>query len=228
MLQSHKSPSIRLLLSVIASLSFPGPSSALDFYEERGGWSIVGDTSSCIMLMDYEGPGATQVSIIKWPDRDGIGIGVTNTNWTAKKNEEYEVAFVLNGVEYGGRSFGTADYPRAGFLTLMSPSFERHFAEGSSLHIYLSEQRIDQLSLAGTAVAIASVNRCIAAAKAELAADRRERERWEHLPKDPFAGRAASSADAGEANGEVDIAAPVRAAQAAHGSTDTTTSTDDQ
>ena len=66
-------------------------------------------------------------------------------------------------------------------------SFLDDFAQGTSLHVYLGEDRIDQLSLDGTAVARASMDKCLRQMRSEVAAAEREKQRFADLPKDPFA-----------------------------------------
>ncbi|WP_374786311.1 energy transducer TonB [Paenochrobactrum gallinarii] len=55
--------------------------------------------------------------------------------------------------------------------------------------VYLSSREIDKLSLSGTAAGIGLLNSCVNRVVAQLAAERREREKWEYLPKDPFASQ---------------------------------------
>lgn len=171
-----------LVIGVVSS-----PASAYDFYEERGGWEISAGDTACGMSMEYEGPGATVLTLAKFTD-DGIAISVTNYRWTAKANEKYDVSYVLNGEVWGGKdSNGHVSGSRRGFSAFFNSGFEKDFAAGASIHIYLGDQKIDQLSLEGTSIALASVNKCLRGLRAEIATEQREKARWEHLPKDPFA-----------------------------------------
>lgn len=67
-----------MIRSIIAAflLCLPAPVLGLDFYEERGGWSIVASDDGCAMSMEYEGDGQTTVLLGK--DIDGsLFISVT-------------------------------------------------------------------------------------------------------------------------------------------------------
>lgn len=162
------------------------PTAQARYEDSQSGWIIVGDEESCGMGSDFEGPGNTFLTFHKYLDGK-TGLTVSNANWSAKKDTIYPISYVLNGVKFSGgisRGSGTRD---PGFVSIMGTEFEHNFAAGHTLHIYLDDQKIDQLSLAGTSAALASVNRCLAGLRMRLAAEQRERERWAHLPKDPFA-----------------------------------------
>lgn len=176
------------LVVALTAFLFAGSSAgAADFYEKHRGWVIVAGDSGCGMTMEYEGPGATNLILLK--DIDGeIGVGVTNSNWTAEVGEKYDVSFHLNGKAYGGgAAYGYKSGYRKGFMLSLESSFEADFRKGESLWIYLGDTKIDQLSLDGTSLAFASINRCLKLVKAENDAEAREKARWADIPKDPFA-----------------------------------------
>lgn len=173
----------------VLGLALAQTAQAATFSETRGGWEIGGGDDSCYMAMEYEGPGETLLLFIKYADGQ-IGSAISNYGWSAEKGVGYPISYVLNGVEFGGaEATGTSGSGRNGFISLFQPDFETHFRRGSTLHVYLKDERIDQLSLAGTAVALDALNRCLVEVRAEIAAIKREQERWSHLPKDPFAQR---------------------------------------
>jgi TonB family protein len=139
------------------------------------------------MSSEYEGEGETTLYLLLDADRD-VFLAVTNSNWSTKEGEAYDLSYILNGVEYGGgKSIGTKLAYRPGFLTKMEADFLTHFAAGRSLHIYRGESRVDQLSLSGSAAGIGVLRRCVASVKARLDAEAREKARFAHIPKDPFA-----------------------------------------
>lgn len=182
----------RAIASVAVSILIvnSAPVLAADFFESRGGWDIGSTGDSCGMSMEFEGPGDTVVVFMKEADGD-VFLHVTNMNWSAKEGQEYDVRYLLNGKAYGGTgSLGITSSIRKGFMAKFENDFEQAFAAGDTLHVYLSEQKIDELSLAGTGAALASLNRCLSRVRARVAAEAREKARWEHLPKDPFAGGA--------------------------------------
>jgi TonB family protein len=157
---------------------------------EAGGWNIgeSGDGESCGAMMEYEGKGETNLIFLHYVN-GRIVLGATNTGWSADKEKEYDLVYVLNGKTYsGGKSFGLGErYEiRKGFVTGMEPSFEADFATGSSLQIYLGGTLVDNLSLSGTGAAVARVRQCVAHLRGIKQAAERERQRWAHIPDDPF------------------------------------------
>lgn len=162
------------------------PLSAQEFKGEFGGWEVYGGEDNCGATMEFEGPGDTSFTVLSYADGT-VAAAVTNTEWSAKKGSDYNVEFVLNERSYKGVAIGTSEYPRAGFLAALNGNFLRDFAAGSTLWILLDDKEIDRLSLAGTSSAMSAVDRCLAAVKRNIAASEREKARWAHLPKDPFA-----------------------------------------
>lgn len=160
---------------------------AVDFYEEHGGWVVGATDSSCGMTMEYEGPGATALTLLK--DTTGeIIVGVTNSNWSAEADEKYDISFLLNDTAYGGgTAVGYKNGYRNGFMLGLDRSFEEDFRKGATLWVFLGETKIDQLSLVGSNVAFQALNRCLRVVKAEKDDQAREAARWEDIPKDPFA-----------------------------------------
>ena len=182
--------SITFSLLVFAAGCLTQTAFASDFVGKRGGWEVYRSEDGCSMGMEFEGPGDTELTLLKFTDAT-FGLLITNSNWSSKEGAEYDIRYVLNGMEFsGGKARGISVSYRKGFAGFFPSSFERHLAAGDSLHIYMGEQRIDQLSLSGTTVALALVNQCLNGVRAIKAAEAREKARWEHLPKDPFAGGA--------------------------------------
>jgi TonB family protein len=168
--------------SLIAS-----PALAADFYAERSDWTILKDDHDCSMWMEYEGPGSSTLGLLK--DADGtVIVSLGNDNWSVKDQEIYDASLVLNGTVYGGA--GAVGFKRSlgGGLSLnMGDGFERDFAKGSSLHVYLGDDRIDNLSLDGTADALVAVNQCLVKVRQEIAEQKAYEARYANLPRDPFA-----------------------------------------
>jgi len=164
-----------------------------EYFGEAGDWEIHANEDSCGAVTDFEGPGETLVVLLKRTD-GRVVLEVTNLAWTAREDEKYQTAFVLNGYRYSGSAIGTKNGARSGFATSFGSDFAEDFAKGSSLHVYLGDQRIDQLSLEGTAAAVAAIERCLTKVRATAAAAERERQRYAHLPEDPFATPAGAAA----------------------------------
>jgi periplasmic protein TonB len=167
--------------------------SAADYIGEFGGWEVGRAEDGCLAQMEYEGPGATQVTVKKFVTNN-FRVLVTNYNWSARQDEAYQVTFWLNGTDYSGNVLGARGSGRSGFVAKFDNDLEGDFTKGSSLHIYLDDQQIDQLSLEGTAVAMQAVNRCLVKVRTEMTAAERERSRYAHLPTDPFASTGAGVA----------------------------------
>lgn len=177
------------IISAIAALALAAiaiPAQAGVVIQEIEGWSVIKEDGGCSIQMEYEGPGASKLTFGKTEDH-GIGVMIMNYKWSAQDGEKYETHFALDGTVYSGTAIGVSDSIWKGFLILMEDDFEQHLARGSSLHVYLGETRIDQLSLDGSAAAISAMNRCYARVMREKAAERAEKRKWEHLPEDPFA-----------------------------------------
>jgi hypothetical protein len=156
-------------------------------WPNSGGWSINQSAEDCSMADTYEGPGATMLVILAQPD-GRVVLGVTNYNWSTVEDQRYDLSFRLNGQEFGGgASIGYRDGIRRSFVAGFPGTFLDHIAAGSDLEIYNGETLVDDLSLDGTAEAVATLRRCVAIVRAEQAAAERERRRLEHIPRDPFA-----------------------------------------
>lgn len=136
--------------------------------------------------MEFDGPGATDLTLLQFVD-GRVGMLVSNYDWSAKPDEKYEITYLLNDEGYAGESVGTKIGIRNGFMGFFPPEFAFDFAKGESLHIFLGDTRVDQLSLDGTANAMKMVGRCLTVVRAEIAAAEREKARFAHIPKDPFA-----------------------------------------
>jgi protein TonB len=178
---------IKMLMAAFLLVAQPASANAANFIATRSGWDVFRDEGVCAMRMEFEGQGETQLTLLK--DAGGkIATFITNTEWTSREGEYYDVSFVLNGDHFGGgKSKGTGEDLRKGFMSMFGLDFERAFARGSSLQVYLGKERIDDLSLKGTSGALSAVNNCLAEIRAGMAVDEREKARWAYLPKDPFA-----------------------------------------
>lgn len=156
-------------------------------WPSTAGWEIAELSESCGMLMDYEGAGETQLSVIRFAD-GGAGISISNHGWSAKPGQTYDLTFYLDDQFHSGKATGlTTKSGRRGFGVLIGGEFTRDFARASSLRIYLGETLVDQLSLKGSAAALSVVDRCVSKVAARLAVEARERARLAHIPSDPFA-----------------------------------------
>jgi hypothetical protein len=160
---------------------------AAEIIGTRSGWEVFRDSKSCGMTRDYDVPGATQMTVIKYPGGD-IRIMITNTEWSAKRDKLYDISYQVNGTAYGGaKAVGTADRARKGFVSTFVAGFAEDFTKGSTLRVLLSGEEIERLSLGGSGAAMALVDQCLVRVRASLSAAEREKEERAELPKDPFA-----------------------------------------
>lgn len=176
---------LALLPALLASapvLAKPGP------YAEIGGWTIVRDSDNCAIYMEYEGPGKTELFVSEATDGQ-VFLIVLNSGWSAKEGEAYPIRIVLDDTAYASETGakGVARSYRRGFAFKMPMEFTDKLARAGDLHVWLGDQRIDQLSLKGSAAAVSSMRRCLGIVRRNLAARKAEEARWAHLPRDPFA-----------------------------------------
>jgi TonB family protein len=176
-----------MLVSVFALAA--APSKARE-WGEVGGWSIFegSDGESCGAGLEYGGKGETSLVLVEYLDGK-VGLALSNAGWSIVKGEEYELDYYLNGKAYGGgKSIGTGEpyEDRKGFVTIMDRAFVGDFAAGSSLKVYRDDVLVDSLSLTGTGAAVGRVRQCLAHLRGVKSAAERERQRWAHIPDDPF------------------------------------------
>lgn len=173
-------------LALAAALA-AGGAQARD-WPSAGGWDLGEAETACGMMMDYEGEGETTLIVLLGVDGE-VGLTLTNYNWSTEEGRVYEdFAYHLSDASYsGGKALGVkADYKK-GVVTRFSGEFLKSLAASPYLHIYRGETLVDQLSLKGSSAALAVVRRCVATVAAERAAAQREKDRFSHIPKDPFA-----------------------------------------
>lgn len=141
------------------------------------------------MSLEYEGKGETFLTVGKYLDGSALLV-VTNYGWSAKKDEKYDLRFVIDAQEFGGgKSIGVDESNgRKGFATRFGSDFFPSLAGGAGFKIYMGDTLVDSLTLKGSSAAVAMVDRCLTAMRAVNAAEEHERQRFAHIPDDPFAG----------------------------------------
>jgi TonB family protein len=174
---------------LIAS-SFIGatPATARD-WPRTAGWDIIDGDEYCALTSEFVGKGDTELTVAKYLDGHATVL-VTNYGWTARKDQKYDLTFVLGTEAFGGgASVGVGEtYGRKGFVSNFPANFIPAFAGASGFKIYLGEVLVDSLNLSGSAAALATVDRCLSAKRVIQAAEKRERQRYSHIADDPFAG----------------------------------------
>lgn len=180
-------------LVAMATAFWSSAAAAYEFYEERGGWSIVGSDENCSMYLEYEGPGETTIIVARQTDGSSV-IGITNFNWSAEPGEEYDVKFEIDDDVFPGSVRGYRSSGKSGFLINTSDEFDAAFRSGSSLRLYRDDELFDRLSLTGTTIASAAVERCLVGLRRQEAAIAREEARYADVALNPFARPPASKA----------------------------------
>lgn len=175
-----------LLAFLISVAGFTSDGYARD-WPDAGGWSIGEIDTGCVMTSKYEGAGETELSVVL--ELDGSSIVVArNANWTTKESENYSLRYLVNGFEYSGlKSMGANILGKRGFGVRLRGDFVDDFSTGTSLSIYNGETLVDSLSLMGSSAGVSVLRRCTASLKVRVDADKREKARLAHIPKNPFA-----------------------------------------
>jgi hypothetical protein len=177
---------LKILSLAVAAALAPQAANGAEIIGTSGDWEVFRDSKSCGMTRTFEVPGETEMMVIKYAGGD-IRILITNTGWSAKQDQLYDVSYQLNGHAYGGsKAVGTSDGDRRGFVSTFVTDFGNDFAKGSNLRIFLSGKEIERLPLIGTGAAMALVDECLVEVRATLSAAKREKEKRAKLPKDPF------------------------------------------
>lgn len=157
-------------------------------WASAGGWDIAeSGNDACIMAMEYAGEGDTIFAVSL--DINGNVIGfATNTAWSAKKDEKYDLSYELDDSVYSGvKSIGVGDYTRRGFAVAFRSEFLGDFTKSSGLRIKMGETIVDDLKLTGSAAGLQRLRQCVAHVKGVATAAAREKARFNHITKDPFA-----------------------------------------
>ena len=158
-------------------------------WPDAGGWGIGQFEERCLTNLDFEGEGATELSVSLELDGSSYVI-ISNLNWTTVEDRQYPDASVtIDHVSFaGGDTVGTVTGGyRRGLMMKMPVGFVDHFARGSSFKVHNGGQLVDSLDLEGSAAATSSLRRCINVVRREHEAAERERQRLAHIPKNPFA-----------------------------------------
>ena len=155
-----------------------------EFYREVGGWSVFRSegSESCLMRMEYEGPGNTEAGILVRLDEElepRYILVVTNENWSAEEDKKYELDIYLDDEAYSANARGTTIGDKKGFSVFVGRDFVQDFAATNWMEIFLGETRVDDLSLKGTSAALNALDICFAPVI-------KEKRRFGHIAKDPF------------------------------------------
>lgn len=158
-------------------------------WPQTAGWDILERDSrqGCVMYRPSAEIGGTELVVFTFTDTDNVRILVSNSAWSAVKDAEYALDYVIDGKPY--RSAISTGYEvsdgRKGFRRVFEPDFVNAIAAGKELRILTGETLVAKLSLSGSGAAIATVRRCTAALIDEEKA--KKREKMNTVVADPFA-----------------------------------------
>ena len=181
----------RVLLSlVVATLAVPV--SAGDWVRDVNGWSVGRSSNTCIMLEEYEGEGSTNFALVIRDPAQNTYVMVTNYRWSDEDDRQYELRYQLGEWVHTLPSYGIEqDIIRKGFVTVVGHEFLSDFAKADDIEIFNGATLVDDLSLDGSAAALDVLERCRTELSRDIEEERRNRERLQHIPVDPFAPDAA-------------------------------------
>ena len=165
----------------------PFSAAAEDWSFEHQGWVVARSDDLCVMEMEYEGEGATRLTVFSKGDGADAYMTVTNINWSTEKGENYEIDFRLNGFVYSLKAIGWDAGVYKGFAIYLRDDFLRDLAETPNLKLERSGNLVDSLSMKGSSVALSRLKICRAQLAEKAAQEQRDRNRLSHIPKDPFA-----------------------------------------
>lgn len=185
--------------AALLAASLTSAANAADWAREIGGWNVGRTEDMCMMVKEFEGSGATEVTLFSDGNGSEVYLTIDNYNWSAKKDEAYRLKHSLGDWDYTLPSVGTAEssgYGRKGFIAKLRDDYLADFAKSSSLTIMLGDVLVDDLNLSGSGAALSALRACAAELAREAAKAERDRKRLEHIPTDPFAEAAKKAGNA--------------------------------
>jgi len=180
------------------------PASSKDWPSIKG-WEVAEiDEKSCVISKTFEGKGSSSLSLIKYLDKKSLFV-FDNENWSIEKGRSYAITFEINKLAFTPDKFaiGYVDGINRGIIIELNESIFDAFKKGSSINIVLwpgitandkypdndheDPVLIDSLSLLGSGAAVSQLDRCLAHVQNVADAASREKQKYDHLPDDPFA-----------------------------------------
>ncbi len=152
----------RHILAISAVLApFPGQASARD-WGYISGWYVTSANQSCGMYTQTVRPQTVEVLILKRLD-GAIYVQSNNPAWSIAPGSESQIQYQIDGRTYGGaqKTVALETAPGKGLMSALGGDFEAQLRGGTSLAIVLNGRLIEQISLAGTTAAFATVQSCL-------------------------------------------------------------------
>lgn len=178
----------RRLALVLLPAIWTAPAQADVWGRDVAGWTVGRSEDTCVMAKAYDDSGSTVIL------QTGVGMAavtelvVVNQRWSAVADKEYDLRFSLSHREHRLSTTGAQPTEAGrGFWTSITSAFLTDLAQAADMKIAKEDVPVAELSLSGSATALAVFERC----RAELARDMEQRRQIEarvaHIPVDPFA-----------------------------------------
>ena len=180
----------RLICAVAALSAFATVSADARVWGRPSGWEVWDSEDTCFTAREFEGPGSTLMLIGIKANGDQF-LSFANYGWSARVDDHYRLRYTVNGRSYSDvPAIGFGSGGRRGFVTPTSDELLRDIEAGNAIQVHFQDGTlVDQLQLDGTSAAMALVRHCLATVRPRAERERRDRERLQHIPTDPFAGR---------------------------------------
>lgn len=192
------------IATLVTFFAFHSPIIARDWPNIKG-WEVHEiDNTSCITINEFEGKGNSKIAILKYINGDSVFL-FDNENWSIEKDKQYFITFEIDKSAFIPEKFalGYGDIINRGIAIEINKHIFEALFKGSSINIiywpgitqndkYPDNDKedpllIDSLSLFGSGAAIGQLERCLDHIRNVSEADRREKQKFDHLPNNPFA-----------------------------------------
>ena len=137
------------------------PAAARD-WGKVSGWYVNSGENSCGMYSQDRGGKGTEIVILKRLDGN-IYVQANNLGWNIPRGSEAGAIFRIDGARYNGimNIAALAAYPGRGLLAVFDSGFEQSLRKGSRLSISAGGRNVTNISLKGSAAALAVMRSCL-------------------------------------------------------------------
>jgi protein TonB len=154
------------------AVAAPAPAPAVERrWPVVAGWRTDAYSDGCALTRLYGVPGAAETLHLALRIDGGAYLSVVRPGWTTSRGRDYHIRYEINGAAIPARRVsGTYHDGRWGYVADFGPDLAPALAAGNALRLSGPEGLLADLSLRGSASAIAIARQCVAAARANLAA----------------------------------------------------------
>ena len=181
-----------LRAAILATTLVAAAPAAAQLYPAKdvgGGWTVAAskDQRGCFLTKVYARPGETTLLLGLDLDRTNH-LSVLNANWSIQPKDQVKLSFRLSKGAYPDHfAVGMESEGKKGFVTNFDAKFIDQFAASTTLDIARGKVPVEQLSLTGSAAAVAELRRCVWIHRVRANGEVAGKERPDHIPADPFA-----------------------------------------